>query len=167
MMRKTVFYIAVSITGAFLWIILNENAGIRHFIIGAAISVLAMYLSEKVLLEKNYLERFRLPFSFFLIYPLYLIFKIYTSGIKTLWMILKGSCTPKMTYIQTSLSNDFSRSLLANSITLTPGTISVDKTSDKLLVLYFDDKDKCLLDPKCGIVGRYEEIIGKGRTKNE
>lgn len=164
-MRKTVFYIAISITGAFLWIILNENAGIRHLITGAAISGLAMYLSEKLLLDKNYLQRFGLPFSFFFIYPPYLLYKIYTSGIKTLWMIIKGSCNPKMSYIQTSLENDFLRSLLANSITLTPGTISVDKTSDKLLVLYFDDKDKCMLDPGSCITGKYEDIIGRRRKK--
>ena len=41
---------------------------------------------------------------------------------------------PKVVKIKTKLKSKFARALLANSITLTPGTVTVDLHEDELLV---------------------------------
>lgn len=55
-------------------------------------------------------------------------------------VILLGKADPKVIEISTSLNSDYLISVLANSITLTPGTITVDVRGQKLWVLWVNPK---------------------------
>jgi len=95
-----------------------------------------------------------------MVYPFYLIYNIYKNGFIVLFDIIKGSVKPKMVRVRINLKTGFAAGLLANSITLTPGTITVDKNSDELYVLFLDSKKITKKGVAAHVVGRYEYLIG-------
>ncbi len=58
------------------------------------------------------------------------------AAVKTAWLCLTGDVNPTVMEIDTVLSKEVSQTVLANSITLTPGTltIDIDNPEKKLLV---------------------------------
>lgn len=75
---------------------------------------------------------------------------------------------PVMVDIQTSLQSGLGRLLLANSITLTPGTLTVDLKEDQLLIHWIDsgelelieDREAYLRQATIQISERFEQAIG-------
>ncbi len=53
---------------------------------------------------------------------------------------------PAIVEVQTTIQSELGRLLLANSITLTPGTLSVDVIEDRILVHWIDCPDKLDLE---------------------
>lgn len=86
--------------------------------------------TEKSVYKVNYL-------SFgFLIYLIWLSKEIFISSIKVaveMWRE-KPDVKPRLKWIKHSLKKDESVAIYANSITLTPGTISMYATKDDILV---------------------------------
>ena len=50
-------------------------------------------------------------------------------------LIFTSNINPRLVPIKTSLNNDWSIFFLANAITLTPGTVTVNRKGNKLLIL--------------------------------
>ena len=71
-------------------------------------------------------------------YILWLAKEIFLSGItitKIIWnRNINVIISPRLEFVPTKLKNDIARVIYANSITLTPGTISVSLEKDKILV---------------------------------
>jgi len=76
----------------------------------------------------------------FVQYLYYLIKEIFFANISVSRMILtrKEEMEPVLVHVCTDLKTETARVILANSITLTPGTITVSLTEDKLLVHCLD-----------------------------
>ncbi len=70
----------------------------------------------------------------------FLLIEIYKAGFATVKMTITGKVNPGIIDIKTDLEDDYSISILANSITLTPGTVTIDKTDNNLKVLWLDVK---------------------------
>ena len=64
----------------------------------------------------------------------------------------------------TNLKSDFSKLILANSITLTPGTLSLDIEEDGVLVHWVNVKGETEQDYKKNISQGFENILG-GKEK--
>jgi multicomponent Na+:H+ antiporter subunit E len=74
--------------------------------------------------------------AFFLRYLAWLFWNMVKANLQVAWIILHPGLPVDPTFLvfRTTLKSDLSRVLLANSITLTPGTITVDLKDDQLLV---------------------------------
>jgi multicomponent Na+:H+ antiporter subunit E len=68
---------------------------------------------------------------------------------------------PGIVKVKTSLKSDTGLTFLANSITLTPGTLSVDVDQEEgfLYVHWIDVKDKDIEKATKLIIGRFEPIL--------
>lgn len=66
---------------------------------------------------------------------------------------------PGIVKVHCSLKTDFARVLLANSITMTPGTITVDINNSDLYVhwIYVSSEDASIYTKK--IIGRFENLL--------
>jgi multicomponent Na+:H+ antiporter subunit E len=73
---------------------------------------------------------------FLLRYLVWLVWNMVKANFQVAWIILhpKLPVDPAFIVFNTDLGSDMARVLLANSITLTPGTITVDLKDDQLLV---------------------------------
>lgn len=54
--------------------------------------------------------------------------------------VVNGDVNPRIVHFRTRLKSDLARTILANSITLTPGTIVLDLDEDHLIVHWLNAK---------------------------
>lgn len=142
--HNIVSYILWAFLSAFIYVILREDISLTTFIIGLIIGVSAlvtcMFFFDKTYFIKNDFKK--LPLFW---YVISLVFIIIVSGFKSLFLALfHDSSSEQLTY-NSYLKNDKLVTLLANSITLTPGTVTVDKQDNVLKVLKLCKKD-CAID---------------------
>ncbi|MBN2880206.1 MAG: Na+/H+ antiporter subunit E [Clostridia bacterium] len=155
MFKKIARYIVILCLYSLVYMVLVENVGWLSFLIGLAVSFIAILFSGKYLLFESYDQLFPMRFWGFLIYVFYLFAKIIQSGIQAAIMTISGKTKLFYSRYESVLNDDFTLDLLANSITLTPGTVTVNRKENVLLVMQlgkedagFDSKDINALEKK-------------------
>jgi len=119
-----------------IWIILRENATIATVAIGLAVSAFCVILSRKLipLAKTEEVKPLRLIVYFF-----YLLGQIYVGGIAAIRIILSGAHI-EIVEITTRVRSRLLQTILVNSITLVPGSISLDLTDDTITALWLTRK---------------------------
>ena len=124
-----------------VWVIFNGRLTMEIALFGIAVAgaVFGFVCRFMEYSLKKELRFYRLMPAFAQ-YLYYLIKEIVFSNITVSRMILtrKEEMEPVIVHVRTSLKSEIARVILANSITLTPGTITVSLTDDKLLVHCLD-----------------------------
>ncbi len=125
-----------------VWLVMNENFSVESIVIGFAVVTLILF-SANLLLDYNYAKTFYLPVLKFLKYIVFMVGQIYLSGIKASYRIITGKIKPGFVKckIDKKIDSPYIQNIIASSITLTPGTITVDKQEDKLTVLSLHSND--------------------------
>ena len=124
-----------------LWIIFNANFTWEIFFIGAILSA-ALYWFVCKFMEyspKKDLQGF-LKLGKIIKYTVILIVEIIKANWQVIYFILtsKYEVEPKLVKFRTDLKKNSSKAILANSITLTPGTITVTLTGNEYVVHCLD-----------------------------
>ena len=65
---------------------------------------------------------------------LVLLLEIFRSSFVLSWMIITGRHRPRVVYFRTRLRTDIARAAVATSITVTPGTVTLEMDDDHLIV---------------------------------
>lgn len=155
-------YISNFIVCYAVWILL-AGFSIQELILGAAVSaILAALLWKLLKLELTWKTPVVL-IAFIVIYVPVFLFELVRANIDVLFRVLnpKLPINPGFVKIGTKLKTDFGKLILANSITLTPGTISVDADDDSIYVHWIDVKGKDHAEYAERIAGRFERILGR------
>jgi multicomponent Na+:H+ antiporter subunit E len=141
-LSKNTLFIIILLT--IVWIILNERLTILTAVAGIVISVCCVGFCNWLLPfpELKTIKLFRLA-----LYPFYLIGQMYLAAFNSIEMILKGADVVVID-IKTKISNHFLQTILANSITLTPCSISLDLKDDTITVIWLKGKTKASKDSK-------------------
>ena len=123
------------------WVVFNGRMTLEIALFGIAVSgaVFAFVCRFMDYSLKKELHFYKLVPAF-VQYLYYLIKEIFFANISVSRMILtrKEEMEPVLVHVCTDLKTETARVILANSITLTPGTITVALTEDKLLVHCLD-----------------------------
>ena len=123
------------------WIIFNGRLTLEIALFGIAISGAVFFFVCKFM---NYSMKKELNFykkaPVFLKYCVVLLKEIILANLTVARMILtrKEVVEPVLVHVSTTLRTDMAKALLANAITLTPGTITVSVTGQRLLVHCLD-----------------------------
>lgn len=119
------------------WIILCEKISFEVLIIGMILSFVIHYINNRVFTFMQFCNFFKLQnciiyIKFFIL----LIKEIFIANIHVAMVILSPNIntSPCLIKFKTNLKTDMSKAILANSITLTPGTITVDVNGDEFTV---------------------------------
>ena len=119
------------------WLILNQKVTLEIVIFGIAVTGLTGALMNvlfdySIHKELRYLKKVPL----FALYVLVLVREIVKSSINMVRIIFDKSVKvePTLVTFHSGLKTEFGNFLLANSITLTPGTITVEAYEDELTV---------------------------------
>ena len=124
-----------------LWIVFNERLTVEVALLGAAVSALVYWFTVKFMDYSPKKEwRAIRKAGRALKYAANLLFEIIKANFGVMRFIIspKYEVEPQLVYIKTKLKKDVSRTILANSITLTPGTITVSMEEDLLCVHCLD-----------------------------
>lgn len=160
-------FVTVFVSSLILWLLLVGNLNPDEIIVGAIVSLLAALLSIGRTSIFNAL-RFTPLFPLYLLQYLLIFFKaLVVANLDMARRVVSPSLpiNPGMIRVNTGLTSDLGKLLLANSITLTPGTLSVDIENDQIIVHWIDCPDDIEIEEATRkIAGSFEKSI-KGFLK--
>lgn len=123
------------------WIIFNGNITLEILVLGVIVAAVVLgfmckFMDYSLKKEINVYKKS----IWFLAYVVLLILEIIKANLAIIPRILtvEEEMDPVIVKIHTSLKSDFTRMLLANSITLTPGTITVALEGDEYTIHCLD-----------------------------
>ena len=124
-----------------VWVVFNGRLTLEIALFGAAVAGAVFCFVCKFMDYSMSKElRFYRLIPAFAQYLYYLVKEIIAANLAVSQMILtrKEQMEPVIVHVHTELKSETARMILANSITLTPGTITVSLTDDDLLVHCLD-----------------------------
>lgn len=158
-------FVRFLLTTAFLyavWLVFTASIEPYSLIFGAVGSIGIGLLTHTVFIAYHQANlRYIVPNPLhLLLYLFIIIFFLYQSSVSMLVAVFTGKVSPRIVHFRTRLKSDIARMILANSITLTPGTITLDLNDDHLTVHWFfcDTSHAKAAGEK--VKGRMERFIG-------
>lgn len=153
--------------GAFLvWSLLNWVPDWQHLIVGIFIAWFVAFMTGGLFIMQPRILKHPLRYWYFLIYYLpKFLWECFKSNVDVAYRVLhpKLPINPGIVKVKTSLKTDIALTFLANSITLAPGTMSVDIDKDNgiLYVHWIDIKATDVESATKIVVGRFEKTLKK------
>ncbi len=148
-----------------IWVILHEGAGWVQVASGVGFSLLTLLVSERFFLRGDYRTTYRMQAPVLFHYGAWLLLQIYRSGFTAIRRIIRGQTRVVIEEYATELEDDYRICLLANAVTLTPGTVTVDKVGRTLKILSFQPEPGETDGGLEEVCGRFEQILrGKETT---
>lgn len=119
---------------------------VQEILLGALVSLVLTFILAKYV---NYTIDYKFPYRLLLFIVWYLpvfVWQLILANLDVAKRVLnpKLPLNPGFVKVKTNLEGDFAKLTLANSITLTPGTLSVDVNGDDIYIHTVDVKEKPL-----------------------
>ncbi|MDW7669182.1 MAG: Na+/H+ antiporter subunit E [Bacillota bacterium] len=121
------------------WLLLNMSLRPLNLIAGALICLFVTKFSEGILYNHRGFVFKAIDVKVLMPYTFNLFKEIYISSFSYIKRIIKKDCQPFITEIELKVKDPLIIAIIANSITLTPGTITVNADGNKLTVLSLKD----------------------------
>ncbi len=150
-----------------VWCIFHEEFSWVNLLFGLLVAVFTLYFTNAFVLKEDYSSRYAIRPLMLLWYLLVLIWKIYDAGFHAMAKILTGGVNVNIVEVNTVLDNPFYIALLANSITLTPGTVTMETDDQRLKVIWIDAHTR---DPEIAgkeIKGGFEDMLIKAAVRKK
>lgn len=131
-------------------------------IVGAAVAVFVGFLLGDRIEEKFALSTMIRRFAWLLVYIPVFLWYMFLSNLDVLYRVIHPDMPirPGIVKVKTNLKTAVARTMLANSITLTPGTLTVDMTDDGYLYIHWINvKNEDIEGATKAIVTRFERIL--------
>jgi multicomponent Na+:H+ antiporter subunit E len=152
-------FINIFITTFAVWAILSGFSN-QELIAGLAVALIITVLLYK---RSEYTLNLKVlgPFIFVLKYLPVFIIELFKANFDVAKRVVKSEIpvNPGFVTIHTSLKNKYAKLLLANSITLTPGTMTLDIVDDKLYIHWIDVVGENSEEHFKAIASKFEKII--------
>jgi len=118
------------------WLLFSGTLELASLITGVFFSLVVALLTYRFFIAENEAGRRALfpRVHLLVVFALLLVFKMYVASFKVLFDLLRGRVNPRIVHFRTRLKSDVARVILANAITMTPGTVSIDLDDDHLVV---------------------------------
>jgi multicomponent Na+:H+ antiporter subunit E len=154
-------YFAVFILSLIFWFMLTFEFNLPNLLVGAIASAITSAVFTRFFIHN--ISKLLQPrrYFWFLVYLFVFIWECIKANIDVAYRVLHPSMPirPGIVKVRTTLKSDLAKMLLANSITMTPGTISVDIIDDCLYIHWIYIKSE---DPEVYtalITGAFEKYI--------
>jgi len=145
------------------WLLFTWSLDPGSILAGVLSSLLVSALTYSIFIDESEAElRAHLPRLHYLaVFAAVLVFNMYIASFRVLLQILRGNINPGIVHFRTRLKTDIARVALASSITLTPGTITLDLDDDHLVVHWLDARTTHSRYAGKLIVGAHERLLKK------
>jgi multicomponent Na+:H+ antiporter subunit E len=145
----------------FVWVGLTGSFILQNFILGFALSFFVLWISTSFGISSGYFKRFINAFG--LIF--YFLWELLRANLMVTYDIItpKFHMKPAIIAIPLDAKTDLEITLLANLITLTPGTLSIDVSDDCKVIyvhtMYLGTREKFIDSVKNGLEKRLLEVM--------
>ncbi len=145
----------------FLWIVLTQSFHPQELFTGLIVSAIIALISPSVAGErvKNWFNLKR--YYYLVIYLFYFIWQMIKSNIDVAKRVInpKLPINPGIVKVKTKLKSRSGKLALANSITLTPGTLTVDVVDQYLYIHWIDVQSTDIEKATKSIVSGFEKYL--------
>jgi len=138
----------------------------QHLIVGVFVAALVALMTGDLFIQRPYMLKHPLRYWYFFVHylPVFL-WECIKANLDVAYRVIHPALpiNPGIVRVKTNLKSDTALTFLANSITLTPGTLSVDIDRDNglLYIHWIDVKAKDTEAATRIIVERFEKILKK------
>ena len=156
-------YLTLFILSLIFWLLITFRFTLPNFIVGSVAALLTTLIFGKYFIHNVY--KFLQPHRYFwlTVYLFIFIWECLKANLDVAYRVLHPAMPikPGIVKVKTELRSEFARTILANSITMTPGTISVDIIGDVLYIhwIYVHSEDPEVYTHI--ISGQFEKYIKK------
>lgn len=156
---KGILFLAVVL--AVVWLLLTGSVNADELIIGAFVVVLTLLVFPRV---HDVFGAVKLTPKALVYAPVYLLrflVELIKSNIDVAMRVLNPALPikPGIVRVRTGIDSDLGKLVLANSITLTPGTLTLDVEGDELFIHWIDVKDSSSEGAQKEISARFEHVL--------
>lgn len=154
-------YVTLFISMFLLWLLLTFNLQINNIIVGLVAALIVTLLFGHRFLEdwQKFYNPLRYIWGF--VYLVVFIWECIKANFDVAYRVLspKMPIKPGIVKVRCNLKSDIGKAFLANSVTMTPGTITVDVLGDDLYIhwIYVSSQDPAIYTKK--IIGRFEKLL--------
>ena len=143
------------------WILLNNTFEPLILLIGAGLSLIISLIFCR---SCNVFSDIKLtPKSIFysFVYVVVFLIEMIKSNLDVARRVLSPQLpiNPGIIEVKTKLTSQMGRMILANSITLTPGTLTVDIKDDRIFIHWIDVKSEDIEEASNRIIRRFEKYL--------
>ncbi|MEO0294218.1 MAG: Na+/H+ antiporter subunit E [candidate division WOR-3 bacterium] len=144
-----------------MWVLLTWSLKLQDIMAGVLVALFITILTRKLFPEDIIKLLQPKRFFFALLYIPYLVYYIILANFDVAYRVLNPSLpiNPGIVKVKTKLKNEFAKVILANSITLTPGTLTVEVDGENFYVHWINIISD---DPEVQreiILGRFERML--------
>jgi multicomponent Na+:H+ antiporter subunit E len=146
---------------AIAWVLLVGEVEFETFVEGLIVGYLILWISRSALGGSKYFSKIPVTIKFIF----YFIKELIMANLKVAFDIItpKDYMSPGIIAFPLDAKSDLEITLFANLLTLTPGTLSLDVSSDKKILyvhaLYVKDADSFRSELKNGLEKRLLEVL--------
>jgi len=155
--------IILFLLGFLIWSFLTWPPDYQHLIIGIFVSGFVSFMTGDMFVKRPYLFKHISRYLWFLYYIPLFIWECIKANVDVAYRVGHPDLliNPGIVKVKTTLKSDTALTFLANSITLTPGTMSVDIDAENgfLYIHWIDVKDKDTQKATEFIVKKFEDIL--------
>lgn len=154
-------YVAFFILGLIFWLLLTFKITVPNIVVGSVASFICTLIFAQFYFSSVY--KFLQPhrYFWFIIYFIVFVWACLKANLDVAYRVLHPAMPikPGIVKVKTTLKSEFARTLLANSITMTPGTLTVDIIGDYLYIhwIYISSEDPEIYTGL--ILGSFEKYI--------
>ena len=156
-MRAVVFFFLLLLC----WIILTFDVGLVNLAVGILASLITVLFFHRHFVTS--MGKFLQParYFWFLVFLVVFVWECLKANFDVAYRVLHPAMPirPGIVKVKLGLKSDFARTMLANSITMTPGTISVDLVGDVLYVHWIYVRSFDPVEYQHEVAGRFEKYM--------
>lgn len=143
------------------WILLTESFASSELVFGFLISLIISLGTANVFTEHGLSHLHPKRLFYLIVYIPYYIYQVIKANVIMAMIVLSPSLPikPGIVKVKTNLKTDVGKLALANSITLTPGTITMDIDGDEIFVHWIAVEDESVEGATKSIVGPFEKFL--------
>lgn len=144
-----------------LWLLLTATFHYQEIWVGIIVSFIIAIFANEFYIHLGFPLFTPKRFGFFIWYIFILFYEIIKANLDVASRIIRPSLpiNPGVVIIKTKLKSDIAKTVLANSITLTPGTFTLDIQEDRLLIHWIDVKATDIEKTTEIIGGKFEKYL--------
>jgi multicomponent Na+:H+ antiporter subunit E len=159
-MRRVIYFVI----GFAIWLLLTWSLDVQVVIAGVIAAAIAAMLFHEILPKEHHVFVSPKRIFWFLVYVPVFFYYVMAANLDVVYRALhpKMPINPGIVKVRTKLKSESGITALANSITLTPGTLTVDVSDDgHLYVHWINVKQKGVEEATEAVARRFEWFLEK------
>lgn len=157
--------IVLFLLGFLVWVLLNWVPDWQHITVGLFVAAFVAFMTGDFFVKRPHIIIHPTRYLWFLYYIPIFAWECFKANVDVAYRVIHPDLPihPGIVKVKTKLKSDTGLTFLANSITLTPGTLSVDvdREGGFLYVHWIEVRHKDIEKATEIIVKRFEDILEK------